>query len=245
MTTATATMSTDRAAPTTRAAAARGAREMLPFVVGLVPLGLAIGVAVAASPLDDATGLASAPLLFSGSAQASAVDLLGRGAGVLAVVGAVVLLTARFAAYGAALAPGLRDQPRWFRVLAPYFLVEPVVAVVSTEMAGTAPPEVRRAHYLGATVTLWIGWLSMIGLGIVTGPVIDPAWSLDFAAPLCLVAILARRLDSREGAVCAAVAAAIVIVSTQLGCPSSVATLVGMGAAMASALVTARSGGSS
>jgi predicted branched-subunit amino acid permease len=206
---------------------------MLPFIIGLVPLALAIGVAITASPLDDLTGLASAPLVFSGAAQVHAVDLLGRGAGLLTVVGGVALLTARFSAYGAALAPGLVDQPRWFRIAAPYFLVEPVVAVVSDELLGDAPPEVRRAHYLGAAGALWIAWPATIGVGIAAGPLIDPAWSLDFAAPLCIVAMLARRLDGRANAACAAVAAGAVVLAAVAGCPASVATLLGLLIAMA------------
>ena len=225
-----------------RSAAWRGAREMTPYIVGLAPLALSIGVSVPASPIGDFAGLASAPLLFAGSAQLSAIELLGSGAGALVVVGSVLMLSARYAVYGATLAPGFRDQPRWFRVVAPYFVVEPVVAVVTDELLGTAPAAVRRWHYLGAAAALWVGWVGMIGLGIAAGPRLDPDWPLAFAAPLCLVAMLARRLTAGLDWLGAIVAAATVAIVTLAGGVAATGSLLGMAVAVTlTAIVTRES----
>src|SRR5204863_330452 len=61
----------------TAQAAATGARDMAPLLGGLVPFGMAIGVAIAASPLDHAVGWATGPVLFSGGSQLTANELLG------------------------------------------------------------------------------------------------------------------------------------------------------------------------
>jgi predicted branched-subunit amino acid permease len=213
---------------------------MAPFVVGLAPLALSIGVAVAASPIDDLAGLASGPLLFAGSAQLSAIELIGSGAGALVVLGTVLVLSARYAVYGATLAAGFRDQPRWFRILAPYFVVEPVVAVVADEITGPAPAAHRRAHYLGAAGALWVGWVGTIGLGVAAGPLIDPAWPLDFAAPLCIVAMLARRVSTGVDRLSAAVAAGTVVVVTSAGGGSATGSILGITAAVAAIGIATR-----
>src|SRR5439155_411124 len=64
-------------------AARAGVRAMTPFLVGLLPFALAIGVAAGASPLDDLVGWATGPILFSGSAQLSAIEMLGSGVGAV------------------------------------------------------------------------------------------------------------------------------------------------------------------
>ena len=189
----TITMRTPAAGP----AVVASVRDMSPLLLGLAPFGLAIGVAIARSPLDRAVGWATGPVLFSGASQLTAIDLLGSGTSALTVITSLLLLNARFAVYGAALAPMFGDQPRWFRVLAPYFLVDPLVATVSSQDANVEDPSWWRAHYLGAALALWIVWIGSITVGVVGGPLVDPAWGLDFAAPLCLVTLLARRLDGR------------------------------------------------
>ena len=50
-----------------------------------------------------------------------------------------------------------------------------------------------------AASALWTTWLVAIAAGLVLGPRVDPAWGLDLAAPLCLTAMLARRLHDRIG----------------------------------------------
>lgn len=186
-----------------------GARAIAPSLLGLFPFGVAVGIATAGSPLDHLVGWATAPMLFAGSAHLSAVSLFAAGAGALTIVASVIALNARFALYGAMLARSFADQPGWFRYLGPYFIVDPLVAAVSETMAGPCPAEWRRRHYLGAAVTLWIVWVGSITIGMVAGPLVDPAWSLEFAAPLFLVALLVPKLSDRAARVAASVAAIV------------------------------------
>ena len=193
MTTSDLTLQSPPAPSNVRAACA-GARHIAPLVVGLAPLGIAIGVTAAASPLDDMVGWATGPILFSGASQLTAIELLGSGAGAVTVMLSVLALNARFVIFGAAVAPMLSDQPTWFRGLAPYFLVDPIIATVSDPETRVNGDSWWRWHYLGAASTLWVGWLIATAAGLVLGPLADPAWGLDLMAPLCLTAILARRL---------------------------------------------------
>jgi predicted branched-subunit amino acid permease len=215
MTTADLTLQSSPPPRVLRAAGA-GARHIAPVVIGLVPLGVAIGVAAAASPLDDGVGWATGPILFSGASQLTAIDLLGSRAGAATVLLSILVLNARFVLYSAALAPMLSDQPAWFRGLAPYFLVDPIIATVSDPAIRADGDTWWRWHFLGAASTLWVTWLVAMAAGLVLGPRVDPSWGLDLAAPLCLTAILGRRLHDGTGTVAAtagAVAALLAFVA--------------------------------
>jgi predicted branched-subunit amino acid permease len=213
-----------------------GARDMGPFLVALLPFGLAIGAAVAASPVDRVAGWATAPALFSGGIQLTTIQLLGAGASVVTILGSVLALTARFAVYGAALVPTLEDQPRWFRWLAPYFVVEPVVAVASDAEAQRRSPVGRRWHYLGAAGALWLLWSGAVAAGIVAGA--PSSLALDFAAPLCLVALLARRLHERGSRAAATLGAALAMLVVVV--PTGLAVVVAIVAGAALGAATAR-----
>ena len=226
-------------APGVRPAVTAGVRDMSPLLVGLAPFGLAVGVTIARSPLDRAVGWATGPVLFSGASQLTAIDLLGSGASALTVIASLALLNARFAFYGAALAPRFRNQPRWFRVLGPYFLVDPLVATVSAPSTPGDDPSWWRGHYLGAALVLWATWIGSVTVGVICGPLVDPAWGLDFAAPLCLVALVSRRVDSRSAV--AATGAGAAAASLALVVPSGLAVLTAMVAGSAAAMLADRS----
>lgn len=224
--------------PSILRAAGVGARHIAPLAMGLVPLGIAIGAAAAASPLDDAVGWATGPILFSGASQLTAIDLLGSRAGAVSVLLSILILNARFVLYSAALAPMLSDQPAWFRGLAPYFLVDPVVATVSDPTTRADGDAWWRWHFLGAASTLWVTWLVAIAAGLLLGPRVDPAWGLDLAAPLCLTGILARRLRDRIGTVAAGTGAAAALLA--FAAPSGAAVLAATVAGTAAAASTNR-----
>jgi predicted branched-subunit amino acid permease len=225
----TTSIGTLRERSAARRAAWDGARAMAPFLVGLFPFGLAIGAAVAASPVDDVVGWATAPALFSGGVQLTAIELLGAGASVDTVAVSVLVLTARLAVYGASLAPTLEHQPRWFRWLAPYFVVEPVVAIASQPDVQRRAPLDRRWHYLGASMSLWVMWISSVAAGVVVS--VPASLAFDFAAPLCLFALLGRRLRraGRGGASAAAAggAVALLVLVAPTGLVVAVAIVVG------------------
>jgi branched chain amino acid efflux pump len=225
---------------TTVRAAATGARDMAPLLTGLGPFGIAIGVAIAASPIDHAVGWATGPVLFSGATQLTAIELLGSGAGALSVVVSLLVVNARFMLYGAALAPALDTQPTWFRWLAPYFFVDPVVATASDPSTPGHDDAWWRWHYLGAAGTLWVGWVGAIAVGIAAGPAIDPALGLEFAAPLCLVALLARRLRDQASVLPALAGAATATLAVVV--PTALAVLLAMTAGSTVAALTSRSG---
>ena len=78
------------------------------MVIGVLPLGLAIGAAIGTSSIPPLAGWLGGPLIFGGAAQLIAVQLLDAGAAPAVIVISALLVNARIVMYGAAIAP-------WFR----------------------------------------------------------------------------------------------------------------------------------
>ena len=136
------------ARPRSRGTAARhGVRDVAPMLVGLVPFGLVVGVAVAASGPVAARWSATF-LVFAGSAQLVVLDLLDHGAPVALVVAAGLAANARLIAYSASLAPRWSGEPRWFRLIGAAALVDPTWALAQRDLdrgrRGQPPVVLRR-----------------------------------------------------------------------------------------------------
>ena len=186
-----------------------GARAMLPLLVGVAPLGLVFGVKAAAAG-SSGPGLLSGLTLFSGSAQLAAIDLLDKGAGPLVVVLVTAVINLRLGLYSAAMAEPWHDVGPVRRALFAYLLVDPsyAVGIDGYQRAGTAA---GHRFYLGAAVTLWAGWQSLIAIGMVFGPAVPAALHLEFAVPLCLVAMVATQVEDRGSRSAALTAAAVAV----------------------------------
>lgn len=215
--------------------ARRGAIAMLPLALAVAPFGLVIGATVATASVADGVGLATAPLLYGGSAQLAAITLLSSGATAVTVIATVLVINSRLAVYGAALAPSLRDQPRWFRWVAAYFLVDPQYVVVTAPAGSEGNAPARRHFYAGAAVTLWMTWHVATVAGYLVGPVVPPSLGLDAAVPLYLAAVLAPRADTSPGKV--AVVGAAMAAAVANGVPAGGGLVVGIAVGMVAAVV--------
>lgn len=186
-------------------------RDLGPVVVGLMPFGVLIGMTSVRSGVGGEFGLVTAVAWFGGSAQLAAITLLAAGTAPAAVVAAVVVTNARFLLYGAALEPRFRDQPGWFRWLAPHFVTDPTYAL-AVRRPGLAGGAGFRRYWLTVGAGLATAWLAATALGIAAAPLLPAGSTLGIAAPaLFLLALLVPLLAAWPGlvgAVIGAVAAA-------------------------------------
>ena len=195
-----------------------GARAMCPWLVGIVPFGLVIGVSAARAGIPTFAGWLTGPLIFAGSAQVAVINLLDAGAAPVTVIVAALAINLRLVLYSAAMAPHWRDTPRWWRALAAYVLVDPSLAVGIDGYERHADP--RRGHrfYLGGAALLWVAWLAAIGCGATLGARLPGALRLEVVIPLFLAGEVASRLTGRAAAqaVAAATAAALLLMRAPL-----------------------------
>lgn len=188
--------------------------------------------------MNAVLGWASSSIIFAGAAQLTLISLLGSGAGAAAAVTAAVVINARHLMYSAALAPRFQDQPRWFRWVGPYALLDQVFALSSVRTEDD--PRTFRTYYLAAGATFWILWQANVAIGLFLGPAIPSEWRIEFAVPVLFMGIVVTGLD-RFPKLCAAVVGAGVTFIFA-GLPNRAGLLVGALAGIAiGTLVEARS----
>jgi predicted branched-subunit amino acid permease len=190
-----------------------GAREMLPLLAAVTPIGLVFGVTVAESGASHLAGWSTSWLVYGASAQLAAVTLLSSGASALVVVASVAVIQLRLALYSTALSPHWRGTTRRWRALATYLLIDPSFLVGMQSYDGRRPTQLAHLRYLGGAVLLWIGWQVVTAVGVMAGEVVPAAFDLDFIAPLYMIALVvpaARTPALRAGAGTAVVAAVAV-----------------------------------
>jgi predicted branched-subunit amino acid permease len=186
-----------------------GFAEMLPACVGLVPFGLVCGVGAATAGASALAALGLSAIVFSGAAQILAVELLAAGAPVAVVVLTCFVAGLRFVIYSAAMAPYLRAlSPRWQKGLA-FLLTDQAFAASVRRFDAGGDAHAGSLHFAGGGFALWSMWQLTNIAGYLMGNVIPGSWSLDFAVPLCFIALVAPHLRTATtiaAALCAGVA---------------------------------------
>jgi len=190
-----------------------GARAMVPWLVGVVPFGLVIGVSAARADIPTFSGWLTAPILFGGSAQVVVIDLLDAGATPAVVVIAALAVNLRLVLYSATMAPRWRGTPIGFQAVAAYLLVDPTLAVGVDGYERNEDPHVGHRHYLGGAATLWVAWLAAVAVGATLGARLPEALHLELVVPLFLAGEVATRVKTRASvhAALVAVVAAVVL----------------------------------
>ncbi|WP_417720901.1 AzlC family ABC transporter permease [Salipiger sp.] len=191
----------------TRSAFAAGARDCAPFIAVVVPFSMLFGVVARDAGLDILQVVAMSSLVIAGASQFTALALLQDQAPVFVALLAALAVNLRMALYSAALVPHLGHAPLWQRALMAYLMVDQAyaVAVRTYEEQPRMSRADKVAYYFGVMAMICPFWYGCTFLGALIGQAIPPALSLDFAAPVCFIAITAPLLRSLPHVVAAGV----------------------------------------
>lgn len=206
-----------------RSVVRRGIVEALPLYVPAVPFALVIGLAIGEAGINSFVGWSGSWIIFGGAAQLTLISLLGSGAAVAAATTAALVVNARHLMYSAALAPTFQRQPRWFRWLGPYVLIDQVFALSSVQQ--DRDETWFRTYFLAAGTTFWILWQLTTALGLAIGPVVPLEWDLEFAVPILFLGLIVMGMDKSSKGVAALVGAGVTYLSA--GLPNRAGLLVG------------------
>lgn len=194
--------------PATEAALDPGLRRDIWVLAGAVGVfGISFGVVATAAGLSVAQACVMSLLVFTGASQFAAVGALEAGGALGTALGSALLLAARNAAYGVAMAPTLAGRSLGRRLLAAQLVIDE-----STAVALAQPPGRRRVRAFWATgAAIFLCWNVATALGAVAGDAVgDPeALGLDAAFPAGYVALVVPHLRTRRGQV-AALAGALI-----------------------------------
>ncbi|MGO9410486.1 MAG: AzlC family ABC transporter permease [Spirochaetia bacterium] len=218
-----------------------GVRDESPILLGVVPFGLIFGALAVTSGMSTAAAQAMSSLVFAGSAQFIAAQLLGADASGIVILMVVLVVNLRHALYSASIAPhvgGLR--PGWKLMLA-YLLTDEAYAVTITHYKSRGDARRRHWYFLGAGLTLWTSWQLSTAVGIFIGAQIPRTWPLGFVLPLTFIALVVPALKDGASVAAAVIAGALGLLVAGLPYKTGiiVAALVGITVGM---LVEARKG---
>ena len=209
---------------------------MLPWLAGVIPFGLTVGVTIADSSVDPLAGWATGPLLYAGSSQLAAIELLDGGAGIAVVVITVLIINARLLVYSGSMAPSWAGSNGRFRALAAYLLIDPSYAVGTDGYRTYTTRREAHAHYLGCGVLLWVAWQAAIGIGILAGGAVPDISLLSLVVPYYLIAEVVRSTDTRPARTAAVVGAVVAIAA--YGVPMHAGAVIAVAAGVAAAALT-------
>lgn len=207
-----------------------GARDAVPLLIGAVPFGLIVGVTSAALGLGALASTAASAVIFAGAAQLATYDLLGQGAPWLVVILTAALINLRFLLYSAAIAPTLAAEPRPKRLLYAYLLTDQAYALTAARSLRDPDAEHSGAYFFGCALAMWLMWMVATFIGAYAGAAIPAGWSLDFAVPLCFIAVLVPAIQDRAQLLCAMItgAAALLLRSAPHGSGTVASIVIGI-----------------
>jgi predicted branched-subunit amino acid permease len=156
-----------------------------------------------------ALGMSS--IVFAGSAQFLATQLIHATAPPLIIVLTIGIVNLRHMLYSASIAPYVSGLSLRWKALLSYLLTDEAYAAVILHYQKVGATPTGHWFFLGAGGALWLTWQVSTALGIFLGATIPPSWPLEFALPLTLIAMLVPMLRNWP-MVAAAVSAALVAV---------------------------------
>ena len=191
----------------TAAAYWSGFRAGMPFILVVVPFALLFGLVATEAGLDLLQTMTMAILVIAGAAQITALALMAEQAPVIIVLATSLAVNLRMAMYSAALAPHLGKAGSWTKLLMAYLLVDQNFAIASLKFEES--PEMstseKVAFYFGAVSPVAPLWYIATFVGALLGSAIPPEFSLDFAIPICFIALTGPMLRTPAHVVAALV----------------------------------------
>ncbi len=197
-------------------------RAAIPLFIPAIPFGLVLGVAITDSAMPTAVAWSTNVFIFAGAAQLATVSLAAT-ATWLTLVATAAVINLRHVMYSAALSPRFNDQPRWFRWIGPFFLIDQLFALTSVRVELSGPA--WRRFYLSAGTFYFVSWTTVVTLGLVVGSSIPVEWRLDVAPAIMFAGLVVLGLSNRPGIVAAVVGAGVCLLA--LDVPNNGGILVG------------------
>lgn len=182
-----------------RSEVADGILRALPIGAGIASLGLVYGASMVAVGFSPLAVVAYSAMVFAGAAQFATLGAVEVGAGLLTILGLVLLLNARYFLMSAAtLEIGRRaGATPWQRVLLALGVVDESYALQAAATRETAP---RFRLLFAISATLWILWVASTYAGTFLGghiPDLRP-YGLDYLLPGIFVGLFGVFADTRE-----------------------------------------------
>ncbi|MEI8131594.1 MAG: AzlC family ABC transporter permease [Leptolinea sp.] len=180
-----------------------GILDLLPILLGVIPFGLIYGIAAVNAGISPLQAMLMSSIVFSGSAQFAATQLISHGALASVVILTILVVNLRHVMYSATIAPHLKKySTRWKTFLA-YLLTDEAFAMTITRFTEKPDMPHKNWYLFGAGFILWFTWQIATAIGIFAGGQVPSNWSLDFTIALTFLALSVPSIRDRSTAVAA------------------------------------------
>lgn len=195
-----------------------GCRDILPLILGAIPFGIIFGTLAIGAGLSGWQAMGMSLLVFAGSAQFIAVTLITGGVGAAVVLLTTFVVNLRHALYSAAMQPFVRHLPNRWRIPLAFWLTDEAYAVIQHRYARDDDSPHRHWFFLGAALTMYLGWQLSTLVGIAFGKAVPDiaSWGLDFAMIATFIGIAVPMMRSRPQVASALAAGAVALLCWQL-----------------------------
>ncbi|MEJ2747961.1 MAG: AzlC family ABC transporter permease [Anaerolineae bacterium] len=195
-----------------------GIRAELPITLGVIPFGMIYGVLAVAAGLPPSQAQAMSAIVFAGSAQFIATQLIGVGTPAAVLLLTTFVVNLRHLLYSTSLTSHVRHLSAPWRWLLAYLLTDEAYAVTILHYSDeTREASHKHFFFLGAGLTLSTSWQVSTAVGIFLGAQVPASWSLDFTLALTFIGLVVPVLTDRSH-LGAALSAGLVAVLT-IGLP--------------------------
>src|SRR5512146_67105 len=110
--------------PSNRSLVWAGVRGTLPLTTSVAPFAMLFGALSVSSGISAGMTMSMSLLVFAGSAQFLAMQLLGSGAPALVLLLTTLVVNLRHALYGISLAPHMESLSKGWKWLLAYFMTD-------------------------------------------------------------------------------------------------------------------------
>lgn len=190
---------------TQKSAAWLGFRNSSPFILIIVPFGILFGAVATEAGFNLLQVMSFSVLVIAGSSQFTAISLMTENAPTLIVLATALAVNLRMAMYSAGMLPHFGSAPIGWRIVFAYFLVDQTYALMDNKFTKSSGEtwQIKAAYFLGAAALAAPCWYAATLLGALLGSAIPEEFALDFAVPICFIALSAPLIRSIPHAVAA------------------------------------------
>jgi 4-azaleucine resistance transporter AzlC len=209
-------------------------KACLPVLPGVLAFGTISGVAMVAAGMPYYLAMAMSVMVYAGSSQLAALQLITSGTPVAIAVLAGLVINLRFSIYSLSIAPSLAPAPPRWKPLLSYLLSDNGYAMTIRGYERPLAPLDKIWYYFGCCSAIWTTWQIGTLSGILLGTRIPAGWHLEFSIVLTFLGIVAPTIRDRAvaAAACAAGITAVLAWSLPLRLGLLIAVAAGITAGM-------------
>jgi 4-azaleucine resistance transporter AzlC len=190
-----------------------GVRAEFPLLIGVFPFGMIYGALALNAGLSLTAAQLMSSIVFAGSSQIVAVQLIRQAAPVAVIVLTIAVVNLRHLLYSASIAPFIENLGARWKILLAYLLTDEAYAATITRYEENGMTPTSHWFFFGAGLALWLTWQVSSALGIFLGTAIPSSWPLDFALPVTFIAMVMPVLKDKPVVAAALTAGTVAVLA--------------------------------